>query len=296
MSFAAFVATRVVIGMALAAVYTTGMRAVMSWVSGRMRGFAVASLVSALTLGTALPHLAASAFVGDWRQVLVVTALAAALGAGLSCLVRSGPHVSAVGAVTLREAISVLGSGTQRRITLAYLGHMWEIYGMWVWLPSFLTAVILHGGPVDARIGSMSFLVIGVAGVGGSLVGALALRRWTGWSVSRIVLLVGGLCIMLTPILGGLPEPVAVMILAVWGAAVIADSALYSAMTGDESGRAAVGTAVALQMGLGYGLSVVAIMVVSHAADTFGWAWAFLVLLPGPLLGLLAMRKPVAAG
>src|SRR5690606_37300405 len=99
-------ASRIVAGIALGAVYPTGMRTVVSWASERHRALAVAALVAALTVGTAAPHLLTGAVVDRWREVLVLTAAAATLAAILALLTRPGPHVAAVRRVTLREALA----------------------------------------------------------------------------------------------------------------------------------------------------------------------------------------------
>ena len=56
-----------------------------------------------------------------------------------------------------------------------------------------------------------------------------------------------------------------------------------------------VGTAVTLQLAAGFTLTVVTIWLVPFLRDQASWAWAFAVLAPGPLLGIVAMRRLAAA-
>jgi nitrate/nitrite transporter NarK len=51
-----------------------------------------------------------------------------------------------------------------------------------------------------------------------------------------------------------------------------------------------VGTALTLQLSLGFAFTVVTIWLIPPLVDAVGWRWAFLVLVPGPLLGTVAMR------
>ncbi len=75
----------------------------------------------------------------------------------------------------------------------------------------------------------------------------------------------------------------------VWGAAVVADSAQFSAIV-TESGAKFVGTALTVQLGLGYAVTLLAILVLpSIASWAGGWRWAFAALVPGPVVGGLTM-------
>ena len=76
----------------------------------------------------------------------------------------------------------------------------------------------------------------------------------------------------------------------VWGVTVIGDSAQFSAVVTEASDPRYVGTALALQLGLGFLLTVVTIWLLpAIAAIGGGWRWVFLVLVPGPILGTVAM-------
>ena len=77
----------------------------------------------------------------------------------------------------------------------------------------------------------------------------------------------------------------------VWGIAVVADSAQFSTMVTELADQAYVGTALTVQLALGFLLTVATIWIIPLARDAFGWQWAFLVLAPGPALGVLAMLR-----
>jgi predicted MFS family arabinose efflux permease len=56
--------------------------------------------------------------------------------------------------------------------------------------------------------------------------------------------------------------------------------------------QAYVGTALTLQLALGFTLTVATIWLVPRiVASELGWRWAFAFLVPGPLLGIIAMRR-----
>ncbi|MFZ4896626.1 MFS transporter [Plantibacter sp. Mn2098] len=314
-SFELLLASRVGVGLLLATVYPAGMRATVSWASPRWRGLAVAGVVAALTLGTAAPWLLDASPVEDWRQVLVVCALAAGASALLALTLRSGPYVTTgrqgddaartdgphsagSGAVDSRIARSrIAGSRNplrrpgQRRITLAYVGHMWEVYGLWVWLPALLLA-IPSLAPRDAggSTGLLAFVLIGVVGALGCLAGGVLASRYGKRVVARWSVVISTACAASTPLLPEAPAVLAVLLLALWSASAIADSPLYSALTGDEADPDQVGSAIALQMGIGYLASIGAISGVLALAELVGWRYAFLPLAIGPLIAAIALR------
>jgi hypothetical protein len=76
---------------------------------------------------------------------------------------------------------------------------------------------------------------------------------------------------------------------------VVADSAQFSSMVTEPSEQHYVGTAVTLQLASGFALTVVTIWLIPVVQQSVGWTWAFAVLAPGPLLGVIAMTRLVDA-
>ena len=91
-------------------------------------------------------------------------------------------------------------------------------------------------------------------------------------------------------VFGGMPLLVLTLGV-IWGIAVVADSAQFSTMVTELADQAYVGTALTVQLALGFLLTVATIWVIPFARDSFGWQWAFLVLAPGPALGVVAMLR-----
>jgi nitrate/nitrite transporter NarK len=75
-----------------------------------------------------------------------------------------------------------------------------------------------------------------------------------------------------------------------WGIAVVADSAQLSALIAQYSPRDHVGTALTVQTCAGFLLTMVSIRLLPVVAESVGWQWVFLALLPGPLCGAIALR------
>jgi hypothetical protein len=62
-------------------------------------------------------------------------------------------------------------------------------------------------------------------------------------------------------------------------------------MVTELADQAYVGTALTLQLAVGFTLTVATIWLVPLVRDASSWAWAFALLAPGPFLGIAAMLR-----
>jgi uncharacterized membrane protein YraQ (UPF0718 family) len=97
-----------------------------------------------------------------------------------------------------------------------------------------------------------------------------------------------GLCALT---IGFVPHGLAVTIAFLWGFAVVADSAQFSTLVTEHADQAYVGTALTLQLAVGFTLTVATIWLVPYVEDAAGWGWAFAFLAAGPALGVAAMLR-----
>ena len=286
------IALRLLTGAALACVYPPGMKIAAGWFLER-RGLALGVIVGALTAGKAFPHLL-QALMGDagWRApMLVASVLTVIAGVLVLTVVRDGPYVSATSRFDPRAATRLFTTPAARQATLGYLGHMWELYGMWTWVAAFAAASLAASGSDDAaRGGSLVAFVAIVSGTIGCVAAGWLGDRAGKARVAAAAMAVSAACCALTPVVYGAPAAVLVALVAVWGFAVVADSAQFSAIVAQHTDRDHVGTALTVQTCLGFLLTLITIRLTPAIAAGVSWQWAFLILVPGPLCGILALR------
>jgi len=294
-SYEAALAGRALVGACLAGVYPPAMKMASTWFRAR-RGLAVGTVVGALTVGKASPYL--------WRLlpeatlaqvVLSASAASVAAAALVSILWRDGPFAFPSRPFAWSRIGDVVRSRNWRLATGGYLGHMAELYSYWTWIPAFVAAsAVAHAGdPAAANspwVGALSFGTIAVGGLG-CVWGGLVADRIGRERLVILAMAVSGLCALLIGLTYGRTPWLLAPIALAWGFFVIADSAQFSVLVTESVPAHAVGTALTLQVCLGFLLTTLTIQLVPPVVALFGWRGAFAMLAIGPLLGIASIRR-----
>ena len=289
---ASVIALRFITGASLALVYPPGMKIIAGWFRDG-RGLALGALIGALTLGKSFPYLLTAMFGAEWRQpMLLVSALAVAGGTLVLMIVRDGPYVTATAPFDPHAIRKVLASRGVRLALFGYLGHMWELYAMWTWVAVFAAASFTASGMTDpSAAGAIAaFLAIGSGAAGCVVAGYLADRVGKA-RVAMWAMLASAASAAATLIVFGRAPWALYALIMFWGFAVVADSAQFSALVSEYAPRDHVGTALTLQTCVGFLLTMITIEALPRVAQATSWQWASLLLVPGPLLGALAMSR-----
>ena len=299
---------RIAIGMTMAGIYPPGMKLVASWFKVK-RGFAIGVLVGALTLGSVTPHLLLALPLADWlgqfnaqmpvwRLELIVVSGAAAVSALIAAVaIRPGPVLPKAARFDWKYFYRIWLNEPLRRANFGYLGHQWELYAMWTWIPVLLATSCGQAGWDPGLARWLSFVVIGVGGAGCVLGGRLS-DKIGRCSTTVLSLVTSGVCCLFAGFLVSQPYLLTGVCL-VWGFAVIADSAQFSTAISELSNPELVGPALTVQTCVGFLLTMATIRLVPFLQGEVGWGLAIATLALGPVFGIWHMsrlrRMPEAA-
>lgn len=280
---------RLLTGVFLVGVYPVGMKIIATWTRAD-RGLGIGLMVGALTIGTAAPHIVnALGGVNDWKLVIYSAAGFAALGGLIALLfIKEGPYRTSTPKFNWKYIGEVLRQPELVLANLGYLGHMWELFAMWAWLQVFLTASFVVTGLSEAWASAAAFAAISMGGAGSLAAGQLA-DRFGRTTVTIVSLVMSSLCSILVGLLFGGNPVLLVILCLVWGFAIVADSAQFSAAISELCRTEYMGTALTLQTSLGFLLTLVTIRLTPTLEGYFGWRWAFAFLALGPVAGIWAM-------
>lgn len=286
---AGMVAARAIAGAGLALVYPVGMKLAASWADGDA-GLLVGLLVGALTLGSAAPHLAAPLLETlSWRAPFLFSTVAAFAASVLIFAAKAGPAFTRAPAFRPGAAFAALKRKDLALINLGYLGHMWELYAMWAWTGAFIAAWRASRGlETGVETGLFTFAVVAIGAAGALGAGWIADRAGRAVTAGT-ALAIGGLCALATPLAWAGPGWLLGTVLLVYGVAVIADSAQFSAALAERAPKDLAGSLLTLQTATGFALTAVSVQLAPLWAEAIGWRFVFVPLVIGPAIGVAAM-------
>ena len=289
---ASAIALRALTGVTLAGIYPVGMKIIASWFREGL-GWRLGVLVGALCLGTATPYLLQ--YLGadlSWRTpVTIASLLAVAGGALVAFAIGDGPHLRGRSRFDAGAAARVFRVRRFRYTALGYFGHMWELYAFWALSGRFLADRLGDTGAAMSRhVPLIAFLTI-AAGALGCVAGGWLSRRAGERRVALVSLLASGALCALSGLAFELPAAVLIAYLLVWGVFVVSDSPQFSALAARACPPEYTGTALTVQNGIGFAITLGSIQLLPIVAASIGWQWSMTILAIGPAIGALYMTR-----
>jgi MFS family permease len=284
-------------GFSLAGVYPPAMKMASTWFRAR-RGLAIGTVVGALTVGKATPYLVHALPAAGPQLVILVASVCAMVAALLIAgFYSDGPYPFPPRPFAWGLVQTVIERREWRLATSGYLGHMFELYSFWTWIPLFLAASVAAqtGRSGDASPGLVSAVAFGTIAVGGfgCVWGGLAADSRGRERLVMLAMALSGACSLLIPLAFGRSLWLVGALAWAWGFFVIADSAQFSALVTEAVPAHTVGTALTVQTSLGFLLTMVSIQLIPPLVAVVGWRWAFPVLALGPAFGIASIRRLV---
>jgi len=283
---------RFLTGFFIAGIYPVGMKIAADWYEKGL-GKALGYLLGALVIGTAFPHYLRDRNLQlPWKEVLYYTSIFAFIGGCLILFfVGDGPYRKRSGGFQWNAFSIIFRSPQWRKAAFGYFGHMWELYTFWGFLP-LIIGLYAKENNISPNISLICFFIIACGSLSCITGGYLSLRFGNA-TVAKTALFISGLCCIASPFLFDASWPFFLVALFVWGLSVVPDSPQFSTMVAAFAPPDLRGTALTIYNSIGFSITTISLIVmdyVFHSNGILSGKNAFLILAPGPIMGLLMMK------
>ncbi len=291
-SYISLLVARFMTGFFLAGIYPVGMKIAADWFGGNL-GKALGFLVGALVLGTAFPHLLNHlGHSASWQDVLIGTSITALLGGfAILFLVGDGPNRKVGTMFSPSQFLTVFKNKEFRSAAFGYFGHMWELYTFWAFVPIMIRYYNVYHQDL-IYVSYWSFIIIGSGAIASALGGIWSVKFGSA-KTAYWFLVVSGLCCLLSPLFFELPSFVFLGALTLWGLVVVGDSAQFSSLNAKTAPPELVGTALTIAVSIGFFITIPSIQLVNLLNPIMTTKWVMIVLVIGPIFGLINTSKLV---
>jgi MFS family permease len=290
-SFELVLASRCLTGFFLAGIYPVGMKIASDW-NEKGLGHWLGALVGALVLGTAFPHVLKlnPQFLEPVVLLWIVSGLAIAGGLLIYFFVHDGPYRKPSLRFSFSDIRNVFQTQAFRQPAFGYFGHMWELYAFWAFVPWAISYYASLHSEIHFQETLLAFIVIAIGGAG-CLIGGKLSFTFGSKKIAHVALISSGICCVLSPWMWDLSPAFFFAFMSFWGLMVVADSPQFSALVAANAPASVRGSAITITTCIGFAITIVSIQLLSLLQNYIPGQYLFLVLAPGPLIGVLLLNR-----
>jgi len=300
-SFESALVSMALLGLAQGATYTPAIMLASANAPANRGASAFGWMLAGMSAGYVMSILIANAMlaIADYRLSFAATAAVAVVGSVLSIAATRTARDQAAQLDPIKAPDERPWKREARLLTLGYIGHTWELFGAWAWIPAFLTAALLSQGRMSGiEVGIWTAVTLHVSGFFGSFLSGYAADHFGARPVLVTFALVGAACSLGV---GWLSELNVVLLLAlvfIYGFAIIGDSSVLSSAMTETVPASQLGQALGVRSISGVGAGSVSPIAFGMALDmtpaSVSWGLAFCTLAIGGALAFacaIALRK-----
>ncbi len=302
-SYGTALVTVALVAIAQGATYTPSLLIPAANARAARKATAVGWVLAGMSGGYVVSILVATAMLNwfDYRWAFAATAALTLPAIPLGLVATRRAVDAARTPATDRAPFGPAARRNARLLTVGYIGHCWELFGAWAWVPAFLmTASLAAGTPSE---GSISYLEIGLwtalalhfSGFIACFTAGYAADRLGAKAVLVAFAAIAGVCSFA---LGWLVDAGLVALfalVAVYGFATIGDSAVLSSAMTDTVPAGHLGKVLGLRSVLGIGAGALAPVgfgaVLDAAPAATEWGWGFALLGLGALVAVVCAAR-----
>lgn len=284
---------RIITGIFIAGVYPSAINLTIQWFP-KNKGLGIGILIAGLTVGTALPYLINVFTVNiNLASVIMTTSLLAFFAFFLIYIIlKNSPEEEAYSVgFQFSDIVEIISKKRIMLVIFGYIGHMWEMYAMWFWLPFFLKSSFeeySYASPVFLS-SIVAFISIGIGGGLGCIIGGILGDKIGKSETTTYAMIVSAICCLIVGFSYGQHIFLVALTSFVWGASSVADSAQFSAALSEFVDKNILGSSITFKLSLGYLVTLFSINLLPVVQEFVGWKFAFIFLSFGPILGTLSM-------
>lgn len=291
------------IGLAQGGTYTPALMLASSNVPLARKASAMGWVLSGMSAGYVVSILGASAMLEwfDYKAAFLLTALISVLGVPFGFLATR--EIENPTKPILSETVPFSAPAKRQAVllTVGYVGHCWELFGAWAWVPAFVaSSLILTSEASFTVIGLWTACALHLTGFFSTILSGYASDRYGAQTVLASFALLGVICSFAIGWLPTISPVVLLAVVALYGFVIIGDSAVLSAAMTDTVPTHRLGAALGIRSVLGIGSGALAPIgfgiILDVSPDALQWPGAFSLLGIGGIVALicaLQLKRPV---